>query len=168
MADENISQNSSEAPKPKSNWKRVTQRYEPTSSGRRLAALATVMQSGYTSLTAGGVDILANTAIVRGIEPTKEFMVDMSTDEERGLVSVWATQIASPGTVSIRLSKSGATTKISFHMGGAFVQAPSLRPSITKKRCNVGTEIGEDGLPVLTIALTAGKAKITQHRDATE
>lgn len=150
----------------KSGWKKVTKTYRVRGGARRGSAAVTVSQHGATTTNAESAAILFRTAIARGIDPTREFCIDMAVDEERQMIGLWATAEPTLGTSTITLYKKGASAWVAFHVGAAFLEAPALRPELKQIKCLVAEELDEDGLPIMVIPIKAGKAKNTHSRDS--
>lgn len=153
---------------PKKGWKKVKRSYQPQGGARRGAAAVTMTQHGAASTNASAGAMVMETAIPRGIDPTKDFLVDMAIDEERPAIILWATKEASEGTTTATVYKQGSTTRVSFHVGGAFLEAPHLRPEVKKSRILVSMDTDEDGLPVVVIPVKSGKARNSGSRGDSE
>lgn len=150
---------------PKQGWKKITKVFKVRGGASRKKAAVTVRQSGSSVCNVESSEIVFESATARGIDPTKEFWIDMAADDEREMIAVWATDEATPGTSTINRYQKGSTSWISFHLGAAFLQHPNLRPDVLKVECQVKRELDEKGLPIMTIPIKAGKAKISQSRD---
>lgn len=161
-----MAENKESANGPKKNgWKKVTKQFQVQGGAKREAAAVTLNEFGHTMGNAEGSAILFRSAMAQGIDPTREFLIDFAVNEERQSIATWATTQATEGTTTVRLYKSGGSSWVSFHLGGAFAEAPDLRPTIKETRVLVHEELDENGIPMMVIPVKSGLAKNTQSRD---
>lgn len=146
-----------------SGWKKITRHYQIQSAKRSTAGVA-MTEHGDTETNAGATIIADKTAVARGIDPSKPYLMDYFVDEKRGVIGAHAVANATPGTIQTRRYKRGRTARITFHLGAAFEEYPDLRPKHKEVHCHVTEEVGDDGLPIMVIAVVAGIPKITQSR----
>lgn len=147
----------------KKGFKKVTKSFKVQGGARRERSTVMLNQSGKTIGNAETTDLVVRHAIVRGVDPKGDFLMDMGTDEEREVVAIWPTLEATPGTTTIRRYKNDSAC--SFHIGAALEQSPTLRPLLKRSKCVVFEELDENNLPVLIIPTKTGKAKNTASRD---
>ncbi|MFZ5825215.1 MAG: hypothetical protein ACOY94_12880 [Bacillota bacterium] len=149
---------------PKKKWAKVTASYKVRGGASRKSPAVTVTEAGAVETTVLSAALLDATAVARGMDATKDYNVNIVIDEERDIIGVYATNEVSANTVPTRRYKNGPSTKISFHIGAAFIEKPHLRPEYKKVEVLVYQETDDYGLPIMTIPIKAGKAKITQSR----
>lgn len=147
----------------KSGWKKVTRNFQSIGSARRGTAAFIVRRTGLTEGNVEATQWLDKIAVLRGIEP-KDYLLQTLVDEERELIAIYPIPKGVPGAVTITRYENGASSRISFHLGGAFAEAPSLRPEGKKVQCLMSEELDEEGLPVILIPTKTGKAKATRSR----
>lgn len=160
---ESKSGSSSNGPK-KKNWQKVTKNYKARGGANRNAAAVTVTEHGLTETNVAATEIADRTAVARGIDPTKEYIVELVVDQENELIAMYGVAEGAPGRTTINRYKNGASWRISFHMGGSFAEYPSLRPGYKKVKCLVYEDVGDDGLPVMVIPIKTGKPVSTRSR----